>query len=420
MKALICKYKGLIESVLSLSTLNMLNMLLPLLTMPYILPIVGPVKYGIYSYVYTVVQYLLLFSCYGFAFSATKQIARKRDDLVAVSKIYSDVTYTKLLLAFVGILLGFILSPFLFKSEELLIFIWGIGIVIGDVFNPSWLYQGMEKMRYITYVNVLSKLLFTVLIFFVVDTAEDYRYIILLNSFGFLLAGVVSTCIAYKQFGVRILRPSFIGIKQQLRDGAALFGSTISIELYKNSNVLILKFFLGDYYVGIYSVAEKLIKGIRGAATPISQALYPFFGRKFAKGTMSENIHSLYRTSYYIGALLLSFVVITVVFAHPISMLFGGEEYTDTVPLMYIMSPVILLGGLNYVLGFVGMVNLGYQRNFFYFVMLSGIISLVFLLTTVKIWGMYAAAVAMTLSELVLFINCVVFIYLKLKKVNYK
>ena len=412
-ESLLKKYKNLIESILSLSTLNMLNMVLPLLTMPYILPIVGPSKYGVYSYVYTVIQYLLLISCYGFAFSATRQIARNREDSVNVSTIYSDVTYTKLVLALSGIVLGFALSPILFSNDELLLYIWGIGIVLGDVFNPSWLYQGMEKMRYITYVNVLSKLLFTVLIFFVVKTAEDYRYIILLNSLGFIVAGIVSTYIAYRQFGVKLSKPSIIGIRRQIKDGAAIFGSTLSIELYKNSNVLILKFFLGDYYVGIYSVAERLIKGIRGAATPISQALYPFFGRKFASKTISENIQSLYRASRYICILLLSFMAITILFAHPISALFGGEEFADTVPLMYIMSPVILLGGMNYVLGFVGMVNMGYQRNFFYYVMLSGIVSIVFLLTTVNRWGMYSAAIAMTLSEFILFVNCAIFIYQK-------
>lgn len=416
MKLNLAKYRNLIESVLSLSTLNVLNMVLPLVTMPYMLPIVGPEKYGVYIYVYTIIQYIMLVSCFGFSFSATRQIARIREDILQVSKIYSEVTFAKTFLAIVSILFVFLLSPWLFSTDdELLIYVMGLGIVIGDIFNPSWLYQGMERMRYITYVNVVSKLLFTLLIFLVVKEAEDYRYIILLNSLGFLLAGAVSTIIAFKQFGMKLTLPRFAGIMTQLREGSSIFGSTLSIELYKNSNVIILKFFMGEYYVGIYSVAERIIKGIRSAATPVSQALFPHFGRKFAQHSLSENISSLNRASCYLGLMLLGFMLITLLCAHYISALFGGEAFEDTVPLMYLLSPVIVLGGLNYVLGFVGLVNLGYQRRFFYFVMSSGIISVLFLIICVRWMGMYAAAIAMTLSELVLFVNCVIFLWSKYK-----
>lgn len=414
MKRLLSKYKNLLESVLSLSTLNMLNMVLPLVTMPYMLPIVGPEKYGIYIYVYTIIQYIMLVSCYGFPFSATKQIAQVREDIHKVSSIYSDVTFAKLFLAVVSIVFVFLLSPWLFSTnDEVQIYLMGLGIVIGDVFNPSWLYQGMEKMRYITYVNVLSKMLFTVLIFIVVKESDDYRYIILLNSLGFLLAGIVSTIIAFKQFGMKLSVPTLNGIKSQLKEGSAIFGSTLSIELYKNSNVILLKFFMGEYYVGIYSVAERIIKGIRSAATPISHALFPHFGRKFVGQSLYANISSLGKASRYLGLMLFALMLVTVLCAHYISALFGGEAFEDTVPLMYILSPVIVLGGLNYVLGFVGLVNLGYQKRFFYYVMTSGVLSVTFLVIGVHWLGMYAAAIAMTLSELILFVNCVIFLWNK-------
>lgn len=414
MKRLLSKYKNLLESVLSLSTLNMLNMVLPLVTMPYMLPIVGPEKYGIYIYVYTIIQYIMLVSCYGFPFSATKQIAQVREDIHKVSSIYSDVTFAKLFLAVVSIVFVFLLSPWLFSTnDEVQIYLMGLGIVIGDVFNPSWLYQGMEKMRYITYVNVLSKMLFTVLIFIVVKESDDYRYIILLNSLGFLLAGIVSTIIAFKQFGMKLSVPTLNGIKSQLKEGSAIFGSTLSIELYKNSNVILLKFFMGEYYVGIYSVAERIIKGIRSAATPISHALFPHFGRKFVGQSLYTNVNLLGKASRYLGLMLFALMLVTVLCAHYICALFGGEAFEDTVPLMYILSPVIVLGGLNYVLGFVGLVNLGYQKRFFYYVMTSGILSVTFLVMCVHWWGMYAAAIAMTLSELILFVNCVIFLWNK-------
>ena len=89
------RHKLLIENFFSLSILNGLNVLLPLVTLPYILHVVGKANYGAYSYVYAVLQYVILFSTYGFNFSATKQISQCRDDAQAVSRIYNAVTASK-------------------------------------------------------------------------------------------------------------------------------------------------------------------------------------------------------------------------------------------------------------------------------------------------------------------------------------
>ena len=89
------RYRQVIENFFSLSILNALNVLLPLVTLPYILHVVGKANYGAYSYVYTVLQYVIMFSTYGFNFSATKQISQCRDDKEAVSRIYNAVIACK-------------------------------------------------------------------------------------------------------------------------------------------------------------------------------------------------------------------------------------------------------------------------------------------------------------------------------------
>ena len=178
------KYRRLIENFFSLSILNALNVLLPLLTLPYILHVVGKAGYGAYSYVYVVVQYVILFSTYGFNFSATKQISQCRDDDAAVSSIYSAVTASKALIAVAVSSILFLFSKLAFKDDAgVLMFIYGLGMVVGDIFTPIWLFQGLEKMKYVTIVNASSKILFSVLIFVVIRSADDADLLILLNSF---------------------------------------------------------------------------------------------------------------------------------------------------------------------------------------------------------------------------------------------
>ena len=140
--------RSIIESFLSLSILNGLNLLLPLVTLPYLLRVIGPEKYGIYSFVYVIIQYLLLLSSYGFNFSATKQVSQYRDNINEVSRIYIGVITARLLLTFIGLILFSLISFYVLKSkEEFNVFEMGVGIVLGDIFIPVWLFQGMEHQR---------------------------------------------------------------------------------------------------------------------------------------------------------------------------------------------------------------------------------------------------------------------------------
>ena len=233
--------KQIIENFFSLSVLNALNVLLPLITLPYILHVVGKANYGAYSYVYAVLQYVILFSTYGFNFSATKQISQCRDDAQAVSRIYNSVIACKGVIAVLlsGLLL--VCSRIVFKDGVgVLMFLYGLGMVVGDIFTPVWLFQGMEKMKYMTIVNASSKILFTILIFIVVREQDDFDLLILLNSFGYILAGLLSLILVYRQFHVGLYRTTWKDIRFQLKEGSAVFGSTFGMNLYRNAN----KFFL--------------------------------------------------------------------------------------------------------------------------------------------------------------------------------
>jgi PST family polysaccharide transporter len=193
---------------------------------------VGKANYGAYSYVYAIVQYVILFSTYGFNFSATKQISQSRDDVVAVTRIYNAVTACKGLIALVLSIGLLSMSRWVFKdSVGTWMFIYGLGMVVGDVFTPVWLFQGMEKMKFMTIVNASSKILFTILIFLLVRVRDDYQLLIFLNSCGYLLAGVLSLILVRRQFHLRLHLSTWKDIRLQLKEGSAVFGSTFGMNL---------------------------------------------------------------------------------------------------------------------------------------------------------------------------------------------
>lgn len=390
-----------------LSILNGLNILLPLITLPYILNVVGEGNYGIYSYVYSVIQIVIIFSTYGFNFSATKLISQCRDDRQKVNSIYNAVIASKVLIATVLVILVYLFSNIIFKDEHApYMFLLGLGMVIGDIFTPIWLFQGMEKMKYLTIVNASSKILFTVLVFLVVRESDDYILLILLNSAGYILAGILSIVLASGQFGMRLHMCTFKDIVFQLKDGSAVFGSTFGMYLYRNANIIILKQLAPNEVVGLYSAAEKVIKGFQSLISPLAQALFPNLSQRFRNAPEGDNLKLLKRISLPFAGMVLFVSGLVYIFAPWISDLLCGVEFRDCIPLIRIMSLVILFGEINYLIGLVGLVNLNRSRQFFRSVIITGVFSVAFIIIFAGKYGAYAAAASMSYSEMLLTILC--------------
>lgn len=400
--------KRVTGNFLYLSVLNALNILLPLITLPYILGVVGKANYGIYAYVYTVLQYIIIISTYGFNFSATKQISQCRDDVSKVNSICNAVIISKFLIALVLSALVLVLSGFILKDDVApMMFLLGLGMVLGDVITPVWLFQGMERMKYMTIVNASSKILFTILVFIVIRSSEDFFLLILLNSAGYILAGVLSLILSAKQFKMKLGIVSVRDIFYQLKEGSAVFGSTFGMFLYRNANVLILKQFAPNEIVGVYSAAEKVIKGFQSIVAPAAQALFPHLSQRFKDKSDVENLSLLKKISVPFAGVLAVLSGAVYIFAPMISDILCGVEFRDCIPLIRIMTLVLFFGEINYLIGILGLINMNRQKQFFYSVLITGVFSVLFIITFAGRYGATAAALSMSLSELLLTVLCV-------------
>lgn len=401
------KYRQVIENFFSLSVLNAVNIVLQLITLPYILSVVGKANYGIYSYVFMVVQYIILFSTYGFNYSATKMISQHRDDNDAVTRIYNAVIGCKMLIAVVLVAAIVMCAGWVFEERiGFVMFLLGTGMIVGDILNPVWLFQGMEKMKYMTLVNSLSKIIFTVLVFFVVSSVDDFYLLILLNSCGYLLAGLLSVFLAYRQFNVRLGIPRFSDMIAQFKDGGAMFGSTFGMNLYRNAHVIILKHFASNEAVGLFSAAEKVIHGFQSVILPAAQALFPHMSLRMKEKNAVERASLVKKVMKPLVLLSLAAALFVYIFAPWISDILCGKDFAECIPLIRIMSLVIIFGEVNYIAGIVGLVNMDRQNYFFRSVLITGICSCLITLALVHSSGAYAGAISLSASEALLMAMC--------------
>jgi PST family polysaccharide transporter len=410
--------KQIFSNFLSLSVLNGISFLFPLITIPYLTRVLGPDMFGQVAFANAVIMYFIIFTNFGFAFSATQQISINRDNKQKVSEIFSAVIGVKLLISIIcGLaLLALILFTDQFRSNSLL-FIYTFGIVVGDALVPVWLFQGMEKMKFVTIVNFVSKLTFTLLIFVFVRKESDYLIVPLFNTYGYLIAGLLSFFIAYRTFKLAVVFPKFSVMKAQLKESWPIFVSTFSINLYRNANVLLLGLFTNYTIVGYYSSAEKVIKGMQSVITPVSDALFPYMSKRFVNKDNKQNSNFLIGLGKYYMIVLFAISLIFLAFARPVVTVFLGDKFIASIPDMQIMSFVVLFGGMNYFLGILGLVNMGYKKKFMIFVAITGVISILNLFYLIYLFQDMGASASMLLSEIILFIMLSVFV-LRIKKAN--
>ena len=285
------EYKKIIENIVSLTGLQFASYILPLITLPYLTYVLGPDKFGLTQYAISLITYFQMFTDYGFNLSATRELAIVREDKKKVSEIFSTVMFIKLMLTVVSFVALLAIVTFIPKfSNDADVYLLTFGIVVGYVLFPTWLFQGMEYMKYTSILNIIGKVIFTVFIFVFIHQSSDYLLVPIINSFGYIVVGVLGIYISLTRFDIDLSLPSVENIKYHLREGWHVFLSTIAINMYTTTNTFLLGLLTNNTLVGYYSIAEKIITAANGLFNPISQAIYPFISRSVNNEDKNSNV----------------------------------------------------------------------------------------------------------------------------------
>ena len=276
--------KRLLSNFFSLASLQGVNYILPLLTFPYLVRVLGVEYFGLLAFATAVVTYFSIITDYGFNLTATREISIHRDNKEKVIEIFSAVMSIKLLLMFLSFLL---LTILVFSFEKFAkdweVYFLTFGIVLGQVLFPVWFFQGMERMKYITYLNIIAKTIFTMAIFIFVHEEDDFYMVPLFTSIGFIVVGICSLWIIYNRFKIKFVWQSLETLKYYLFDGWDIFVSRIFVSLYTTTNIIILGIFTNNTIVGYYTIAEKIINVVAGLFIPANQTIYPYMARIYTE-----------------------------------------------------------------------------------------------------------------------------------------
>ena len=405
----------LVKNIFSLGILQGSNYILPLLTIPYLVRVLGPDYFGLLAFATATITYIALLTDYGFNLSGTRRISIHRENNFKISKIFSAIMIIKLILLCIGFLLLILLIELVDKfNSNWEVYILTFGVVIGQVLFPIWLFQGIEKMKYITYVNILSKLFFTILIFLFVNDESDYILVPFFNSLGIISGSLFSLYLATEKMGYKFVWPGLKLIKFLLIDGWHVFISSMSISLYTVSTIFILGLLTNNRTVGEFAAVDKIIQAAKGIYNPIAQAIFPMVSRKFHEHRSSGFIF-IKKIAKIVFLIFLILSLALFFFSNYIVNMILGDQFTSAVELLKIMAALPLITALSNILGVQVMINIGYKKAFTIILSIAAIVGVFLNFLLVPIYQEKGTALVLLTIEMFVTISMFFYIFLRSK-----
>lgn len=395
-------FPRLLDNIVSLSGLQFVNVVVPILLVPYLIKTLGIAGFGIIALCQAVVSYGVIFVDYGFNFSATKKIAQSDGSCAHLSMAVSSVLACKAVL----LILFFVFSYVIFVTNDLLInyalvYLVFMLQVIGQMLMPTFLFQGMQNIRFIAIISGIIKLVSMLLILLFVQGENDLVLVATFFSLGFLISGCLSLIYAKKLYELVFFRPSLPDLKREFSDGFDVFAASIATTSYTTLVPLILSFHVSASDIGLFSAVQKLVNGIKGLFGPVSQAMFPAIA-----GTLRDDyakaigLISLVRNWFVVFyAVLFSIVV---VFIKDISFLLVGGINPSLILLIKIMLSVPIFVLISNLYGVQYMINIGLERSFRNIIFCSSLLALIAGFFVIQFFGIIGAGFLIAVTELVI------------------
>lgn len=394
-----------------LAIFQLAKMVFPFLILPILTRRLSVETYGSLTFIKTVMNFLQIFLDFGFMLSATKEIAKIKDDTNKIQQIMADTLLARLLLGGIGFLLIVILSFFFpILGHNFLFTITSYLTVFLSIFLFDFLFRGLEIIHVMTIRFIVMKTIsFLLTIFFV---RQDHQ-IILIPLFDILSSVIAIILVAFElqKRNFRLIRPKLKSSIYSLKISLIYFLSDVSATAFNAISTIIIGLVFSSTEVALFGVSIQIIGAIQALLGQLSSGIYPIMvrqkSRKFIQQILQKTIPLVFLFTGLIIILL------------PLALqVLAGDKYAAAHPIIQILAITIFFSFINTLLGWptLGVIN---QQNK---VTLSTIISTVFNLVSLILLylsnslNLYSVAITRVITEIILF--CIRLYYYKKYRQN--
>ncbi len=375
---------------------QILLMLAPLITTPYVSRVLGPHESGINSYTNSWVTVFYLIGQMGITLYGNRQVAYNRDNKYERSRTFWGIEALQLLTISVA-LFAYLCAVFLFSTTFQKYYLLQTLWIIAAGVDVSWYFMGMEDFKKTVTRNTIVKLISIALIFTLVRTEADlWKYILLL---GVAQVGGNITLWPYLKNSIQWVIPTKWHPFKHFYPALLLFIPTITTQIYLFVNQLMLGKLGDPTALGQYNYADKIVKLVLAVVTASGTVMLPHVANKFANGDVTGILASLYKSFDFVTSLAVPLMFGLMAISDKFAIWFLGAKYIDTGQMIFFEAPVIVFIAWSNVTGTQYLMPVNRVNEYTVSVTCGAIVNIIANALLIIPFSGQGAAIATTISE---------------------
>lgn len=388
---------------------QILVVITPLITAPYISRIFEADGIGIQSYSSSVVSYFILFATLGTAAYGQREIAKRKENKTEYSKIFWEIEIISIVSTLISLLVWVIFI--LVSRNEYRPYFWVHTIsVIAVAFDITWLFAGLEKFKEIAIRNIIIRISGIICLFLFVKTKDDIALYIAIWALVNLIGGISLWILIPRE--ITKIKYCDLSIRQHIKKIWLFFIPTIATSVYTILDKTMIVVITNNlFFNGYYEQAEKIVKMSQSVLLSLNTVMYSRMSLLFADNKLEELKNKLEKSIDFM-------MFLAVPMAFGISGIsfgfvgwFFGKGYDQVIPLMIFFSPLLIIIGISNSLSYQYLTPSNQQMKVNKAIIVGAISNFLINIVLIPILGCVGAAIATVIAELI--ISLIIYRYSK-------
>jgi len=393
---------------------QLLKLILPLITIPYLARILGVNGWGVISYLQSMGMVFAILVIYGFDISATREIAKFKNQPDKLREIVCGILSARIILAVIFFILILFFRPFFpIISQNVILFILVIIWAFFFSMNMFWFFQGTEQMVLLAKIDIFSKIISIILIFILINKPGDEWKYFLSHSIGLCLAVIISLITIYKEVGYE--SPKYQLGKKYILNGRDIFLSSAAWNLYNSGSAFLLGLFVSIEGVGYFASADRIIKLFREILRPFNQVLFPRVINLINIKNINMAKSYLLKSAIFLNIFALLTSCCFYFFANYVIIAIYGVKFIDSIIILKIFSiiPIIIVN--TNIFGNLWLIPLGLDRQYLYIIICALILNVTLIVVFVPNFGIVGMALITVLTEMLILSAFITYNFYRIK-----
>jgi len=265
--------KDFFNNFIGLSSMNLMALLVPLVTMPILSKSLGIDTYGIFLLLLTINGFGQSFVSYSFGIIAVRELSAKKNIANEQNKIFSEIFSSQCLLAILYMSIILFISSFdVFYLSVQDVFFYSTPVVASHIFFSIWFHQAVSEVKFVAFLNISARIIFVIYCVFFVVSKDDLSNLMFIYAYSLFLASLISFVYRIKKYNIKM---KFYSPLKRINQGRNAFLGLFSPNLYSNVPGLALPSLVTESQYTIFSVAIRIINVANMAQNIISRSLFP-------------------------------------------------------------------------------------------------------------------------------------------------